>query len=137
MESVGELMTSDPICFDAGASVIQAARAMRDASIGDVVVTTGGRVHGILTDRDIVVRCLAERGDASGTCGEACSTEVVTVAPDTSVQEAIELMREHKVRRLVVVEDDRPVGILSLGDLARERDRGSALGDISAAPPNN
>jgi CBS domain-containing protein len=138
MQSVREVMTQDPVCLDAGAPVLEAARKMREEHIGNVVVTKDGRAYGILTDRDIVVRCLAERADASKcNCGEVCSADIVTVAPTDSVEHAIALMREHAVRRLIATEDERPVGIVSLGDLAQQLDRYSALGEISAASPNH
>ena len=137
MSSISEVMTPDPVCLDKDASVRDAARAMRDEHIGNVVITSGERVYGILTDRDIVVRCLAEEADVdSCTCGKVCSADIVTVAPSASLEEAVQLMRDRAVRRLIVAEGDRPVGVVSLGDLAQERDPRSALGDISAAPPN-
>lgn len=138
MSSVSEMMTSNPVCLDERAPVLEAARAMRDKHIGNVIVTRGGRVFGILTDRDIVVRCLAQDKDMrSCTCGEACSSEdIVTITRDATAEQAVRLMRERAVRRLVVVEGEKPVGILSLGDLAKDRDRASALGEISAAAPN-
>ena len=137
MSSVNEVMTPDPVCLDKNASVRDAARAMRDENIGNVIITAGERVFGILTDRDIVVRCLAEESDIEAcTCGKVCSADVATIEPSASLEEAIQLMREHAVRRLIVTEGERPVGIVSLGDLAQERDPDSVLGDISAAPPN-
>jgi CBS domain-containing protein len=137
MSSISEVMTPEPVCFDKDAPVRDAARAMRDENIGNVVITAGERVYGILTDRDIVVRCLAEETDVdSCTCGKVCSADIATIAPSASLEEAIHLMREHAVRRLVVTEGERPVGIVSLGDLAQERDPESLLGEISAAPPN-
>jgi CBS domain-containing protein len=137
MQSVREVMTKSPVAVDADAPVLEAARRMRDDNIGNVIITRQGRVHGILTDRDIVVRCLAERNDISTCkCGEICSAEVITVGPDDSIEQAISLMRKHAIRRLIVADQDRPVGVVSIGDLAKDRDRRSALGDISAAPPN-
>jgi CBS domain-containing protein len=138
MTSISELMSQNPVCLDESASVLDAARAMRDRHIGNIVVTRAGRVFGVLTDRDIVVRCLAQDKDMRQcTCGEACSsTDVVTIARDAPIDQAVKLMRERAVRRLVVVEGQKPVGIVSLGDLAKERDRSSALGEISAAAPN-
>jgi CBS domain-containing protein len=95
------------------------------------------RVMGILTDRDIVVRVVAGGQEpAQVKLADICSKELHTVNPTNPVEEAINLMREKAVRRILVVKDDRPVGIVSIGDLAVERDRQSALGDISAAPPN-
>jgi CBS domain-containing protein len=101
------------------------------------VVEEEGRAAGILTDRDIVVRAIAEgRDPGSTTVGEVCSSDLTTLTPDQSIDDAVRLMREHDVRRLPVVQDGRPVGIVSLGDLAVELDPDSALADISAAPPN-
>jgi CBS domain-containing protein len=138
MTSISELMSPNPVCLDESAPVLEAARAMRDRHIGTVIVTQAGRVFGILTDRDIVVRCLAEDKDMRQcTCGEiSSSTDVVTISRDAPIEQAIKLMRERTVRRLVVVDGQKPVGIVSLGDLAKERDRSSALGEISAASPN-
>jgi CBS domain-containing protein len=132
-------MTGEPIALDAGATVAEAAVQMKDFDVGDVLVTRNGKLCGIVTDRDLVVRCLAERdGDLRGhAIGEFCTEELVTLDPDADVSEAVRLMQERAVRRLPVVQDGQPVGILSLGDLAIERDRRSALGEISAAPPNN
>jgi CBS domain-containing protein len=138
MSSVSDIMTSDPVCLDEGAPVLDAAKAMRDRNIGNVIVTRGGRVFGILTDRDIVVRCLANDKDMRAcTCGETCSSaDIVTIDRDAPAEQAVKLMRDRAVRRLVVIEGEEPVGIVSLGDLAKERDRTSALGQISAAAPN-
>jgi CBS domain-containing protein len=139
MKSVREVMSENPVCLDEGASVLDAARAMSNGHIGNVIVTREGEAYGILTDRDIVVRCVARGKDVgSCTCGEiSSSTDLLTIGPDASIEQAVDLMRQRAVRRLVVVESNRPVGIVSLGDLAKERDRRSALGEISAAPPNH
>ena len=110
---------------------------MRDGNIGDVVVLEDGQVRGILTDRDIVIRALAEGMDPSRTTvGEVCSRELTTLSPTDSIAQAVSIMRDKAIRRLPVVEGGRPVGIVSLGDLAVEREPDSALGGISAAPPN-
>ncbi|MDX2086245.1 MAG: CBS domain-containing protein [Kofleriaceae bacterium] len=115
------------------------ARMMRDREIGDVlVVTETGALCGIVTDRDIVVRGLAEAKDPVATrVGDICTEELVTVAPGATVDEAIKLMRSRAVRRIPVVADGEPVGIVSLGDLAQRYDQQSLLGQISAAAPNN
>ncbi len=137
METVSDVMTRKLDILDAGAPLLEAARLMRDDDIGDVIITQDERLYGILTDRDIVVRCLAEQDDPSACiCGDHCTTGVVTLNADAPIDHAIRLMREHALRRIVVVEQDKPVGIVSLGDLAQRRDRRSALGDISAAAPN-
>ena len=116
----------------------QAARHMRDAGIGNVIVLEGEKITGILTDRDIVVRAIAEGWDPTQTpVGEVASRDLTTIAPDETVDAAVALMRERSIRRLPVVQSGRPVGIVSLGDLALERDPDSCLGEISAAPPND
>jgi CBS domain-containing protein len=138
MNLVSDVMTANPVCLDESAPVLDAAKAMRDKHIGNVIVTRSGRVFGILTDRDIVVRCLAQDKDMrSCTCGEVCSSDdIVTVARDAAIDQAVKLMRDRSLRRLVVVDGEKPVGIVSLGDLARQKDSASALGQISAAAPN-
>lgn len=90
-----------------------------------------------MTDRDIVVRGIAEGLDPrTNTLDDICSRTLTTVSPDDSIDTAVSLMREKAIRRLPVVKRGRPVGIVSIGDLAIERDRDSALADVSAAPPN-
>jgi CBS domain-containing protein len=135
--TVEEMMTPHPIALPQTASVFDAAQKMRDASIGNVVVLNGQKVCGIVTDRDIVVRAIATGRDPRSTkLADICSRELTTLSPEDNVETAVRLMREHAVRRLPVVKDDRPVGILTLGDLAIEEDSESALADVSAAPPN-
>ena len=137
-ESVRDVMTPLPRAMDASASVMDAAEIMRDSDIGDVVVLEDQRLYGILTDRDIVVRVLAEGSDpATVRVGQVCSRELTTIRPTASVGEAVRLIREKAIRRLPVVEEGGDVvGILSMGDIAVARDRKSALADVSAAPPN-
>jgi CBS domain-containing protein len=136
-ESVRDVMTPLPRVVDMSASVMDAAEIMRDADIGDVVVLEGRRLYGILTDRDIVVRVLAERSDpATVRVGQVCSRELTTILPTASVGDAVRLIREKAIRRLPVVEDGEVLGIVSMGDIAVARDRKSALGEVSAAPPN-
>lgn len=137
MQRVRDVMTPDPVTVSSSASLHEAARLMRDNDIGDVVVVDDGTPVGILTDRDIVVRGLADTSDIEAlTVGEMCSADIVTVSPDQPVAESAELMSRHAVRRLLVVEDRALVGVVSLGDVAIERDPGSVLGEISAAPPD-
>lgn len=138
-QRVSELMTTDPVAFTSQASLRDAAAAMRDRNIGDVVVTKpDGTVCGIVTDRDIVVRAIAEGNDPSTTTlDEICSHKLVAVGPDDPVAVAVKKMEQQAIRRLPVMENGTLVGIISIGDLAVERDRESALGEISAAAPNN
>ena len=134
---VEEVMTVAPMTVQARAPVVDAARIMREADVGAVIVLEEGAVAGIVTDRDIAVRAVGEgRDPAQTTIGEICSHDLATVESSQPVEEAVRLMRERSLRRLPVVEQGRPVGIVSLGDLAVERDPDSALADISAADPN-
>lgn len=136
-QHIRELMTPNPVSMPGTASVHEAARAMRDADIGDVIVIEHHQVCGIITDRDIAVRVVAEAKDAATTTlADICSHSLLTVTPTDSVEEALRLMRTHTIRRLPVVEEGKAVGIVSLGDLAVERDPDSVLGEISAAPPD-
>ncbi|MEV0181723.1 CBS domain-containing protein [Streptomyces sp. NPDC050625] len=134
---VREIMTRDPVTVSEKTPLTDAARLMRENGIGDVIVAEGDHLLGLVTDRDLVVRALADQRDPRLTVvGQVCSRDMVTCSSQDPVDEAIRLMREHTLRRLPVVDDDRLVGALSLGDLAVERDRDSALADISAARPN-
>ena len=134
---VGEVMTVAPMTIAAQNSVADAARIMREGDVGAVIALDDGGVAGIVTDRGIAVRAVAEGRDPGATrVAEILTPGPATIRSDQTVEEAIELMRERDVRRLPVVEDGQPVGIVSLGDLAVERDPDSALADISAADPN-
>ncbi|MCS0605549.1 CBS domain-containing protein [Streptomyces sp. LP11] len=136
-QHVRDVMTSDLVTVEPQASAAAAARLMRDEDVGAVLVTDHGHLRCLVSDRDLVVRVFAEGGDPEQTTvAQAGSEELITVGPDDDLDRALGLMREHAVRRLPVVEGDRPVGILSLGDMAIERGEGTALGDISVARPN-
>lgn len=138
-QRISDVMTPDPVSMTEDATIHDAAVAMRDRDIGDIVVTKAdGQILGILTDRDIVVRGVAEQADPTAmTVAEACSGDIVTVGPDDAVAAAVKQMEEHAIRRLPVTDNGSLVGIVSIGDLAVERDPESALADISAAAPNN
>ena len=136
-QSMRDVMTTQPVALPATSSVVDAARAMRDSDIGDVIVVENGQICGMVTDRDITVRGVAEgRNISSLTLGDICSRQLTTLSPTDSVDDAVLLMREKALRRLPVVEGGKPVGIVSLGDLAVTKDPHSALGNISAAPAN-
>ncbi|WP_369268856.1 CBS domain-containing protein [Streptomyces sp. R11] len=137
-QHVRDVMTTDLMTVEPQASVQAVARMMRDEDIGAVLVTEGGRLRGLVSDRDLVVRAVAEGGDPDRTTvAQACSEDLVTVGPDDDLILAVQVMREHSVRRVPVVDrESHPVGIVAIADLAIERDPGSALGDISAARPN-
>lgn len=136
-DDIRDVMSPRPKVLTADATVAEAAEMMRQEDIGDVLVVEEDRLYGILTDRDIVVRVLAEGRDPSQTrIGDICSRELTTVAPGDGVGHAVRLMREKAIRRLPVAEDGEVIGMLTIGDVAVERDARSALADISAAPPN-
>ncbi|MEV4454595.1 CBS domain-containing protein [Microbispora sp. NPDC049633] len=116
---VEEVMTRDPVTLPEEAPVAKAAKLMRDRGIGDVPVVGDGRLRGLVTDRDIVVRAVAEGRDLSTTpLATLCTSDVVTVGPDQDVAEAARLMREKDVQQLPVVVDGHPVGVVALADLA-------------------
>ena len=137
-QCVRDIMTPEPEVLEATAPVARAAARMRERDIGDIVVVEEGRLCGILTDRDIVIRALGQGSDTSlVTVGDICSRDVATIRPAASIAEAVRLVRAKAVRRLPVVEEGGTVvGIISIGDLAVARDRKSALGEISATMPN-
>ena len=137
-QSIREVMTADPRTVEASATVADAAREMRAGDVGSVVVVENGGVAGILTDRDIAVRVVAQGLDPDATrVNEVATMRPVTLTVDQSVDDAIRLVREQNVRRIIVLQDGRAAGIVSLGDLAIERDTDSALADIASEPPNN
>jgi CBS domain-containing protein len=137
-QTIRDVMTPNPIVFPATASLVEAAQAMRDSDLGDVLVEQEGKLCGIVTDRDIVVRAIAEgRKPTEVRLGDICTGDLTTLAPDASVEEAEHVMRGQALRRVPIVDGGRPIGVVSLGDLAIERDRDSALADISAAPPSD
>ncbi|MGP4022001.1 CBS domain-containing protein [Actinomadura sp. 3N407] len=134
---IREIMTGSPTSVSPELDIVTVARAMRDEDIGAVLVADGDELLGLVTDRDLVIRGLAAGGDPTQlNIGGIASSATATVGPDDSLDKAAQVMRERAVRRLPVLEDGRPVGIVSIGDLAMERDEVSALADISAARPN-
>jgi CBS domain-containing protein len=137
-DTIRDVMSESPAKVEPSDSVEDAAKKMRENDVGALLVVEDEELKGIVTDRDIVIKAVAE-GDKPGKAKveDVCTADTTSVEPDTSVDDAIKKMREADVRRLPVVEDGKPVGIVSLGDLAIERDEDSALADISAAAPNN
>jgi CBS domain-containing protein len=134
-----DVMTKQVVYLPAATPLDEAARAMREADIGDVVVTDGPNLAGMVTDRDIVIRAVAEnKVPANTTIGDVVSHDIVMIEQTATVSEAANLMRERAVRRILVCDSDRQlVGIISLGDLAVRHDPDSVLGGISDAPPND
>jgi CBS domain-containing protein len=135
--TINEVMTHDPRTVSADSTLTDAAVLMRDDDVGAIVVEREGAIAGVVTDRDIVVRAIAQGHDPATTqVGDVASESVVTVTPDQSVEDVRRLMREHDVRRIVVEQGGRAAGIVSLGDLAVDGDADAELTDISAASPN-
>ena len=135
-ESIRDVMTKDAHALDGGASVIEAARLMRDEDAGIVPVVEGEKLVGTVTDRDIAVRVVAEgKSPESVTVGEIASRELVTIDPQQELSEALRLMARHQVRRLPVVEEDgKLVGIVAQADIARnasDAQTGDLVEDIS------
>ncbi|MGE5186483.1 MAG: endopeptidase La [Acidobacteriota bacterium] len=138
-QKIQDVMTKQVHCVNRKSTVREVARIMRDQKIGDVLVTDDqGKLCGIVTDRDLVIRAVAENKDLdSMTVGDIHTDKLVTLDPSSEVDEAVKLMRDKAIRRIPVVQNDVPVGIVSIGDLAQQRDPNSALGQISKAQPNN
>lgn len=135
--TVADVMSTPARMAFTADSEARVAAMMRDDDIGFVVVVDeNGVPTGVVTDRDIVTRAVAEGADPTKPVEQIVTTEPVSIDSDQPISEAVTLMRSYAVRRLPVVHDGSVVGVVSLGDLARERDPGSALADISAAPPD-
>jgi CBS domain-containing protein len=133
--SINEVMTSDVRACEPNATVVEAAKLMAKEDIGPIPVVEEGRLVGLITDRDIVVRVIAERRDPkTTTVGEIASRDLVTVSPDEDLDEALKLLAEHQVRRLPVVDGDRLVGIVAQADIARlgkDKKTGEVVEEIS------
>jgi len=126
MTAVSQLMSSPPVMVDAQEKLSQAARLMRERDVGVLGVLRDGRLAGALSDRDIVIRAVAEGRDPGQVAvAEVTAGEVVTISPDAELDEAERLMAERRVRRLFVGTPERPVGLISIDDIARSRDRES------------
>jgi CBS domain-containing protein len=118
--TVKDVMTRDVEACEPNASVREAAELMARKDVGPIPIVEDGTLVGIVTDRDIVIRVIAEgREPEQTTVGEISSKELVTVSPDDDFEDAMRLLAEHQVRRLPVVEEDRLVGILAQADIAR------------------
>ncbi|MGW0550991.1 CBS domain-containing protein [Streptomyces altiplanensis] len=133
---VREVMTAGVAAVRPDASLVEAAQLMRAQDIGDVLVARDNQLIGVLTDRDIALRAVADGLDPLTVSAESvCTPATACVGPDDEVSTAVTLMRQHAVRRLPVVEGGLPLGVVSIGDLAEIRDPQPALADISRAAP--
>ncbi len=133
---VRDLMTPGAIGVDYHQSIAEAARAMRDWGVGAVLVTKDEVVHGLVTDRDLVVRAVAESKAPDEAVGPLSSGDLVGVNADDDAEVAARLMREHAVRRLPVIDHGQIAGMVSLGDLALEAEPASALAQVAQARPS-
>ena len=123
-QSIKEVMTSDLCTIDAEKSIAYAAKMMRDEDVGLAPIVEGDKLIGMLTDRDIAIRVVAEgRNPDQVTAREVASKQVVTIDPQQDLDEALRIMAKHQVRRLAVVEEDgRLVGVVAQADVARKGD---------------
>ena len=129
---VRDVMTPGPIGVDYQQSIGEAARAMRDWGVGAVLVVRNESLYGLVTDRDLVVRAVAEARGADEPVGPLSSGNLIGVDADANVREAMRLMREHAVRRLPVLENGQVAGIVSLGDLAMLDEPALSFAQLSA-----
>ena len=137
-----DIMTPDPECIGENDTVLEAAKRLADLDVGAMPICgDDNRLKGMLTDRDIVVKCIAEGGDPSSTkVSELAEGKPVTIGADDSVEEALRTMKEHGVRRLPVIDGHDLIGIVSQADVARnlpEEKIGDLVEAISSAPSNS
>ncbi len=118
--TVREIMTPNPSAARPDTSVHEVARMMRDEDVGAIPVVENDRLVGIVTDRDLALLVLGERRPHESPVGEIMTQRPETASPDTTIHQAAQIMQTHQIRRLPIVEGDRLVGIVSLGDLAVE-----------------
>ncbi|MBY4604572.1 MULTISPECIES: CBS domain-containing protein [Bacillus] len=131
---IRDIMTKNVECCELTASITELAKKMRDSNVGSIPICENGTLQGIVSDRDIVTRCLAE-SQMDANASDIMSTDIVSGHPDMSAEEAGQLMAEHQIRRLPIIENERIAGIVALGDLSVEKDTdqkaGEALSEIS------
>jgi CBS domain-containing protein len=132
---VKDAMTSDVKTATPSQSLTDAAKLMKEEDVGSIPIVDGERLVGVVTDRDIVVRGIADGSDPHAIrVGDIASRDVVTVRPDDDLDEALRLMAQHQVRRLPVVEDGQLVGVVATADVAheaKEKDLGHVVEEIS------
>lgn len=135
-KKVRDIMTANPVGVYANQTIGDAARVMRDAGVGAVLVVNEDSLGGVVTDRDLVIRGLAEGFGPDSAVGPLCSAKLVGVDADADVAEAERLMRDNAVRRLPVIDGGQIVGVISLGDIAVADDDDSPLAAVSRARAN-
>jgi len=118
--TIQDTMTSSPTTIESGTSAQDAARTMKSEDVGSLPIVDGDRLIGVITDRDLAIRVLADGKGGETTVGEIASKDLVTIDPQQTLEEAVRLMADHQLRRLPVVEEDgRLVGILAQADIAQ------------------
>jgi CBS domain-containing protein len=134
---VSDVMSPDVVSVQLHDTLADAARAMREHNIGDVIVLNGDQLFGIVTDRDIVIRGIAEGFRAGVTeVKDIASKHVTSISPEDYVDDAMQTMKNEAIRRLPVVENGKVIGVISLGDVVLQEEPETVAADISAAPPN-
>ena len=142
MPTARDIMAANAECVSVNDTLVAAARKLRDLDVGAMPICgDDNRLKGMLTDRDIVVKCIAEGGDPSSTkVSELAEGKPVTIGADDSVEETLRTMKEHGVRRLPVIDGYDMIGIVSQADVARnlpEDKVGDLVEAISSAPSNS
>jgi signal-transduction protein with cAMP-binding, CBS, and nucleotidyltransferase domain len=135
-KKVRDIMTPNPVGVYYDQTIAEAAQLMRDAGVGAALVVNGDLLGGVVTDRDLVVRGLAEGVDADAPVGPLCSSQLVGVDAGADIADAELLMQENAVRRLPVIEDEQIVGIISMGDIAVCANSESSLAAVSRTTAN-
>ena len=142
MTTARDVMTGDATCIGAQETLVDAARKMSELDVGALPICgEDNRLKGMVTDRDIVVRCIAQGGDPSSTkAADLAEGKPVTIGADDPIEEALQTMTQHNVRRLPVIDGHELIGMVSLADFARnlwDDKIGMLVEAISSAPPNN
>lgn len=136
MTIIRDIMTKDVKVCSPQDTLTAAAKIMRDINCGSVPVCEGNKVVGMITDRDIVINCVAEEKDCKSVhCQDSMTSDVITCSPDTDIHECARMMSENRIRRIPVVENGEMIGICAIGDLAtvniHVNEAGEALSHIS------
>lgn len=141
MGKIRNIMSDDVECCTLLDNMYEVAIKMKEWNVGAIPIVDGEKLVGMITDRDIAIRGVADKNPGSSKVEKIMSEELITVSPDTSTEEAAELMAKHQIRRLPVVEGDKLVGIVSLGDFATHEQTDSqaaqALSEISESGLND
>ena len=135
-KQVRDIMTPDPVGVYYDQTITETARLMRDAGVGAVLVVSGESLSGVVTDRDMVIRALAEGAGPDTPVGPLCSPKLVGVDAGADLAEAERLIRENAIRRLPVIDNGQIVGMVSIGDLAVSANGDTPLAAVSQAQPN-